>query len=131
MTIRSGFDDIAAEARFMRRQKNESFTGLVSERCSNGDKVAFGGGKGIDDPGVEIDAFPFEDDRPGFVVRKSRFIDPLTDERILDISDAHQSTRQWNVFSAEAFGIAAAVPLLVVGQCNLPGILQKGVAAQR
>src|SRR5690606_31948421 len=46
---------------------------------------------------------------------------------VIDVGDRHQAAREWDLFALQPARIAAAVPLLVVGEGDFLGQTQEGV----
>jgi len=48
-----------------------------------------------------------------------RFVDPLGDQGVVNISHGHQPCRQGNLLPHQAIGIAAAIPVLMMPMGDL------------
>src|SRR5260221_12408671 len=65
-------------------------------------------------PGIELMAHVMAHDVQRFLVRERTLVAPLRRERVVDVRDAQNASRQRNLLADETMRIALAVPALVV-----------------
>ena len=99
---------------------------VILKLRGNFPELRLAGEKSRDDAGIKMAADPFHDDGFRLVMAEGRFVDPLRDERIVDIRHRHQAPGERNILTRQPSRIAAAIPLFVVGEGDLPSQPQEG-----
>ena len=90
----------------------------------DGADLVFGFEEGFDDDGVEVFAGTLLYDGDGFVEGHRGFVDALGNEGIENVGDGHDAGGKRDLLAFEAFGVAFAVPFLVVVVGHVLGLAE-------